>query len=128
MYQKNTTLISLLYWCLLSRKAYQMGSSTSIHSCRACFKKNLSLDFTEKSTRKKQHLLFCCLGVCSPLKPIKWGAPQASILAEHVLRNIYPCPFWQKNFSTTFFRILPKNLAFISRNILMTFFSHRPLF
>jgi len=31
--------------------------------------------------------------------------------AEHVLRKIYHCTFWPKNFSTTFFRILHENVA-----------------
>src|SRR6218665_2509966 len=33
---------------------------------------------------------------------------------------------WPKNFSTTFFRILPQNCTFYFSKILMTFFNHRP--
>src|SRR6218665_2793073 len=33
---------------------------------------------------------------------------------------------WPKNFSTTFFRMLPKNGTCYPSTILMTFFSHRP--
>jgi len=42
--------------------------------------------------------------------------------AEHVLRKLHHCTFGRKNFWTTFFRILPQNLAFYLSEILMTFF------
>src|SRR6218665_1087121 len=40
---------------------------------------------------------------------------------EHVLRKIYHCTFWPKNFSTTFLGFYSKILHFISRKIVMTF-------
>ena len=37
--------------------------------------------------------------------------------SEHVLRKNHHCTSWPKNFSATFFRILPENFAFyLSKN------------
>src|SRR6218665_2933581 len=47
--------------------------------------------------------------------------------SEHVLRKNHHCTSWPKNFSATFLGFYPKILHFISRKILMTFFSY-PLF
>src|SRR6218665_1597013 len=49
-------------------------------------------------------------------------------MTEHVLRKIHHCTFGRKNFSTTFFRILSKNVTCYPSKILMTFFSSLPYF